>query len=457
MIPSFTLQKLLLVLGDVALILLATYLSPLIRLGHASNVLYHYTGATTFTLFLYLVMLYIFDLYNVNRDFTSRDSALRIAMAVMIAGFLAAFLFYSLPRWRYGRGIFLIQIITVWLLVLGWRRIFSLVFPGTVAKERILIVGAGRCSTALYELLKSRVSPYKVVGFLDDDEAKLQKTVGSPAVLGTTDQLIQIAARRKVKTAIVAITHNRPKRLIHGILEAKLKGINIVEMPMVFEGLTRRVPVEHIHDEWLLFAGGFYLISKEYLQKVKRLIDLAFSTVFLTVSLPVLGIVALAIRLDSKGPIFYKQNRIGKGGSEFSLWKFRSMVANAEEKGVVWAKENDKRVTRVGKVLRLLRIDEIPQLFNVLRGEMSLIGPRPERPEFVKELETQVPYYLVRHTVRPGITGWAQVNYRYGASAEDALRKLEYDLYYIKNMSLLLDLKILLKTIGVVIFGQGAR
>jgi exopolysaccharide biosynthesis polyprenyl glycosylphosphotransferase len=260
-----------------------------------------------------------------------------------------------------------------------------------------------------------------------------------------------------VKTVIVAITHNRPKRLIQAILEAKLRGINIVEMPTVFERLTKRVPVAHIHDEWLLFAGGFYLISKEYLRKVKRLIDLAFSSVFLTVSLPVLGITALAIRLDSKGPVFYKQKRLGKNGLEFTLWKFRSMVANAEENGAVWARKNDGRVTRVGKVIRLVRIDEIPQLFNVLRGEMSLIGPRPERLNFVKELEAKVPYYTLRHTVRPGITGWAQVNYRYGASVEDAIHKLEYDLYYIKNMSLLLDLKILLKTIGVVIFGQGAR
>ena len=457
MIPSFTPQKWLLLLGDAVLILIAAHLSTMIRLGHAINVFHHYTGATTFTMFLYLVMLYIFDLYNLNRNFNSRDSAFRTLLAVMIAGFFAAFLFYSLPRWRYGRGIFLIQMIMVWFLLNGWRWVFSILFPAAMGKEKTLVLGAGRCGTALYELLKSRISPYRVAGFLDDDPGKLQKNVGSPAVLGRTDQLIEIAARRKVKTAIVAITHNRPKRLIRSILEAKLKGINILEMPTVFEGLTRRIPVEHIHDEWLLFAGGFYLISKEYLQKVKRLIDFAFSSLFLTLSLPVLGITALAIKLDSRGPIFYKQNRLGRGGSEFTLWKFRSMVVKAEENGAVWAKANDTRVTRAGKVIRLLRVDEIPQLFNVFRGEMSLIGPRPERPEFVKELEAQVPYYAVRHTVRPGITGWAQVNYRYGASVEDTLRKLEYDLYYIKNMSLLLDLKIMLKTIGVVIFGQGAR
>jgi FlaA1/EpsC-like NDP-sugar epimerase len=187
MIPSFILQKLLLVFGDMVIILLAAYLSPLIRLGQVNNVLYHHTGATAVTLFLYLVLLYIFDLYNMNRSFLSKDSGLRAALAVGIAAIFAAFLFYSIPQWRYGRGIFLIQMILMWLLVLGWRSIFSLIFPSTIARERVLIVGAGRCSAALYEVLKKRVSPFKVVGFLDDDQAKLHKIVGSPAVLGSTD------------------------------------------------------------------------------------------------------------------------------------------------------------------------------------------------------------------------------------------------------------------------------
>jgi exopolysaccharide biosynthesis polyprenyl glycosylphosphotransferase len=193
------------------------------------------------------------------------------------------------------------------------------------------------------------------------------------------------------------------------------------------------------------------------MQKVKRLIDFAVSALLLLGTMPVMVLSALAIRLDSPGPVFFKQERVGKNGLVFVLWKFRSMRQNAEENGAVWAEKVDPRVTRVGKWIRLLRIDEIPQLYNVFRGEMSLIGPRPERPEFIQELEKQIPYYGIRHSVRPGITGWAQVNYRYGASVEDALRKLEYDLYYIKKMSLLLDFKIILKTIGVVLFGQGAR
>ncbi|MBW1703193.1 MAG: exopolysaccharide biosynthesis polyprenyl glycosylphosphotransferase [Deltaproteobacteria bacterium] len=190
---------------------------------------------------------------------------------------------------------------------------------------------------------------------------------------------------------------------------------------------------------------------------MKRLIDLSISALIIIITLPLLAVTALAIRLDSPGPVFFKQQRVGKGGKVFSVWKFRSMYKDAEQNGAVWADKSDPRVTRVGRVIRFLRIDELPQLWNIFRGEMSLIGPRPERPEFVRELTASIPYYDIRHSVSPGITGWAQVNYPYGASVEDALHKLEYDVYYIKNMSLFLDFKIFIRTIGVVLFGQGAR
>lgn len=321
----------------------------------------------------------------------------------------------------------------------------------------MLIIGAGRCGTALSHLLGAEFSPYRVVGFLDDDPAKQEKVMGSPKVLGPTERFKEIASKMRVNTAILAITHDRPSGLVRRVLEARLNGMSIMEMPTVYEVLTKRVPVEHICDHWLLFTDGFYLVSKEYMQKVKRLVDFVLSALLLMGTLPITVLSALAIRFDSPGPLFFKQERVGKNGLVFVLWKFRSMRQDAEQNGAVWAEEIDSRVTRVGKWIRLLRIDEIPQLYNVFRGEMSLIGPRPERPEFIQELEKQIPYYGIRHSVRPGITGWAQVNYRYGASVEDALRKLEYDLYYIKNMSLLLDFKIILKTIGVVLFGQGAR
>jgi exopolysaccharide biosynthesis polyprenyl glycosylphosphotransferase len=267
----------------------------------------------------------------------------------------------------------------------------------------------------------------------------------------------ELAASLKIKTAVLAITENRPASLIKQLLKFRLKGIEILDMPAVYEQLTRRIPVEHIRDEWIIFASGFYLVVKDYIQKIKRLIDFGVSSLLLLITFPLMAMTALAIRLDSAGPVFFKQARLGKDNLVFTLWKFRSMHYNAEENGAVWAEEKDPRITRVGKWIRLLRIDELPQLINVFCGEMSLIGPRPERPEFVRQLSEKIPYYSLRHAIRPGITGWAQVNYRYGASVEDARFKLEYDLYYIKNMSLLLDLKILLRTIGVILFGQGAR
>lgn len=228
-------------------------------------------------------------------------------------------------------------------------------------------------------------------------------------------------------------------------------------MPTVYEQLTGRIPVRFIEDQWLLFTEGFSLLSKEYVQKIKRVIDIIVAGLMLVCLSPILLITAVCIKIDSRGPVFYRQKRVGKGGRVFSVVKFRSMRTDAEARGATWAAKNDARVTRVGHWIRLFRIDEIPQIWNIFMGDMTLVGPRPERPEFVKGLEEQIPYYGSRHCVAPGITGWAQVNYPYGSTVTDALNKLEYDLYYIKNMSLLLDFKILLKTIGVVFMGQGAR
>jgi exopolysaccharide biosynthesis polyprenyl glycosylphosphotransferase len=255
----------------------------------------------------------------------------------------------------------------------------------------------------------------------------------------------------------LAITRDRPPELVRKILDARFQGINVREMADVYEELTGRIPIRYIADQWLLSSEGFSLLYKEYVQKVKRLVDVGFSSVLLLLTAPLFGITALAVRLDSPGPIFYKQERVGKGRKPFTIYKFRSMREDAESGGARWAMERDPRVTKVGNLLRLTHVDELPQIWNVFRGDMSVVGPRPERPEFVRMLEEAVPYYAVRHAVRPGITGWAQVSYRYGASIEDAMRKLESDLYYVKNMSLFLDLKIMLRTIGVVFLTDGAR
>jgi sugar transferase (PEP-CTERM system associated) len=276
-------------------------------------------------------------------------------------------------------------------------------------------------------------------------------------VLGTCDELVEIARRVGASTAILAIPNGRSARLIKGVLGARLKGINIREMADVYEELTGRIPVDNIGDEWLLFAEGFYLLRKEYMQKLKRLIDIVASVLLLMLTAPLLSLAALAIRLDSPGNVFYSQRRVGRDQQLFTIYKFRSMRQDAESDGARWTSERDSRITRVGRLLRLTHIDEIPQILNLFKGDMSLVGPRPERPEFVEVLDKEVPYYFVRHTVKPGMTGWAQVNYRYGASVEDTKNKLEYDLYYVKNMSLFLDFKILLRTLGVVLIGDGAR
>jgi len=457
MIPSFTPRRKLLFCGDLVLILTATQLAPWVRYGKFFPIFHVHTGASTFTLLLCLTMLYIFDLYNLRRTFALKDTPLRTAIAVTFVFVCSTLIFYSLPSWRFGRGILLIQMILAWTLLTGWRFLFSFIFRIATEKKDVLVLGAGHCGMTLCRLLNGPLSPYRVVGFLDDDPLKQEKFVGCAKVMGFTHQLGEFAASLGIKTAILAIAKNRPSSLIKQLLEFRLKGIAILDMPAVYEQLTRRIPVEHIRDEWVIFAAGFYLVTNDYIQKIKRLIDFGVSSLLLLVTLPLMAMTALAIRLDSAGPTFFKQARVGKDDQVFKLWKFRSMHSNAEENGAVWAGEKDPRITRVGKWIRLLRIDELPQIINVFRGEMSLIGPRPERPEFIKDLGEKIPYYYLRHSVRPGITGWAQVNYRYGASVEDARFKLEYDLYYIKNMSLILDLKILLRTIGVVLFGQGAR
>ncbi len=444
-------------IGDIVLILAATELSTWLRLGYSIPAFSLYTGASTFTFLLYMATLYIFDLYNVNRSRLTKEVGVRLSVAVGSAGILSAVVFYSLPNWVFGRGIFLIQMILVLVFLFGWRWLFTTALSAPMGQTDVLIIGAGRSGTALYSLLETPESPYRAVGFLDDDPAKLGKSIGPASVLGTTGQLIEIAAQKEVDIAILAITHDRSEELVDRVINGRLHGLTIMDMPAIYEELTGSIPVEHLRHDWLLFASGFSLISKQYVRRMKRLIDFASSTLLLIVSVPVMLLTAIAIKLESRGPVFFKQERVGKNGEIFLAFKFRSMRERAEDKGAIWASEDDPRVTRVGKVIRFLRIDELPQILNVFRAEMSLIGPRPERPEFVRELESRIPFYGIRHAVRPGITGWAQVMYGYGASVEDALKKLEYDLFYLKNMSILLDIKILLKTIGVVLFGQGAR
>ena len=245
--------------------------------------------------------------------------------------------------------------------------------------------------------------------------------------------------------------------IAHELLLAKLRGSMVVDIRSFYEHVVQRLPLTQINDEWLLQSEGFSLNTRGSLRRLKRALDVLISLVLLVITAPIMLLTAIIVRLESPGPVIYKQDRVGLFEKEFTVYKFRSMRADAEKNGAVWASAQDSRVTRFGKLIRKVRIDELPQIWNILKGDMSFIGPRPERMAFVQKLKESIPYYSLRHTVKPGLTGWAQVCYPYGASVEDARRKLEYDLYYIKNMSLLLDIHIVFKTIGVVLFPKGAR
>ncbi len=453
---GFPRHRWLLLLGDVVLILCAVILSIGLRIRFSWDTVTAYAVEPSFTLALYPVALYIFDLYNVQRVFRSWETAFRSAIAVGLGTIIVVSIFYIAPLWPYGRGVMLLEAVLSWYFLNLWRFGYGIMFQKSGQRKPVLILGAGACGKTIYKLLKSPLSPYEIKGFIDDDPSLFSDPSG-PAVIGGTDRIVEIAGRASVDTTILAIPRNRSEHLVRNVLEARLKGINVLDMADVYEALTGRIPVGSIGDQWLLFAQGFYLLRADYVQKFKRLMDFIASGLILLAMSPVLGFAVLAIKLDSPGPIFYTQRRVGKDREAFTIYKFRSMQYRAEEGGAQWAKEKDPRVTRVGRVLRLTHVDELPQIWNIFKGDMSLVGPRPERPEFVDILEKQVPYYFVRHTIKPGLTGWAQINYRYGASVEDARTKLEYDLYYVKNMSLFLDLKIILRTVGVVLLKDGAR
>jgi len=293
------------------------------------------------------------------------------------AGVLLAFLFYALPHWEFGRGIFLLQMVFVWCFGFVWRKALFRINPITSGKEKVLILGAGESGAAMHQLLQMAHSPYEAVGFLDDDPEKLGKTIGTLPVRGKTSQLKEIGKETGATTTLLAITKARPKELIKTILDARLEGMTIKDMPAVFEDITGTVPVEHIRDDWLVFADGFNLITKPYVQKVKRLVDFGSSGFLLLLSLPIILCTVLAIRIDSPGPIFFRQQRVGKGGKPFTAWKFRSMSQDAEKNGAQWALNEDPRTTRVGRIIRILRIDELPQIYTFFLGDMRLSGPRP--------------------------------------------------------------------------------
>jgi sugar transferase (PEP-CTERM system associated) len=306
------------------------------------------------------------------------------------------------------------------------------------------------------EVLDQRDYPYEIVGFIDDDPAMVGRSIVNPRVIGTPTDILRLVRDQRIDRIVVGLSDRRGKLPIDELLQAKLSGVRVEESETIYERLTGKILLDDLKPSWLIFSDGFR--ARRLTRVIKRGIDVLLSLVGVVLAAPFMALTALAVRLESPGPVLYAQERVGEHGAVFTLYKFRSMRADAERAGTpIWAKDNDDRVTRVGRVIRLTRLDELPQLWNVLRGDMSFVGPRPERPFFVEQLAEVIPFYRQRHAVKPGVTGWAQVKYRYGASIEDAREKLRYDLYYIKHMSIVFDLTIVLDTVKVILLGKGAK
>ena len=322
-------------------------------------------------------------------------------------------------------------------------------------KKRLLIIGTGGLAVDLCQVILSRRRwGANIIGFLDGNAERVGEQLVKPGIIGTYDQLAQLVEQHRVDTIVVCLEDRRSTLPVQSLLDCKAMGLDILDGHHLFEEVSGRLSIDSLRPSVLIFSTGFQRRLTSLVSK--RLLDVVVSAMGLVALIPLCVLIAALIRVDSPGPVFYRQVRVGLRGQPYMIWKFRSMRQDAEKSGPRWAQANDPRISRIGWWLRKTRIDEFPQLVNVLRGEMSLVGPRPERPVFVQDLRTVIPYYDIRHTVRPGVTGWAQVKFRYGASQQDSHTKLQYDLYYVKNLSFLLDLKILAHTIRVMMLGEGA-
>ncbi len=403
-----------------------------------------------------LLCLYGNSLYDFSERLSSRELLIRLLRTFSILAVASWALYFIVPMVQTGRGVFALALTFGMSFVLAWRVGLRWILRSEGFAERVLVIGAdNKAIDIARETLARKHLGYRVVGFLDDDPSLQGVSILNPRVIGTTSQACELALQHGVTRVIVAAMDYRGRLSMDALLRCKTNGIRVQEGSSYYEQLTGKIMIEGLRKSWLIFSDGF-VVSRGRLF-AKRLLDLVVATVGLVLALPFMLLVALAVRLDSPGPIFFRQERVGRRGREFTVWKFRSMRTDAEDGGARWAVEGDTRVTRVGRLIRKTRLDELPQLWNVLVGDMSLVGPRPERRMFVDQLKEQCEWYEQRLVVRPGLTGWAQVKAPYASTFEESIEKLKFDLFYIKNLSLFLDISILLSTARIVLLGRGAR
>ena len=391
-----------------------------------------------------------FDLYDSSRFDAKGELYFRLFLVPGLLALALGGIGYFFPRLLPGNNASLIGLVILTFGLFGWRMAYGWLVQQPYMQEKVYVLGTGQRAQRLVQGLRQRKDlGVEVIGWSGNVDGAITRET-------TAAHLMELAGQHRVHRVIVAMPDRRGMIPVHELLQLRLNGVRIEEATSWLEKISGRIEVEQLYPSWLIFADGFRFSTSFNL--MRRLLSTLMALMLLVVTLPFLPLVILAIKLDSKGPVLYKQRRVGRAGQSFFCYKFRTMRQDAEaDTGPTWAGDDDPRITRIGKFLRSSRIDEIPQLWCVFKGDMGFVGPRPERPEFVEWLSKEIPYYGVRHAVRPGITGWAQVRYKYGNTVEDAKEKLQYDLFYIKNASLGLDILIMFQTIKIVLLGRGAQ
>lgn len=397
-----------------------------------------------------LLLSYYFDLYEPQRISGRWEIYFRLLLVLSVLSFVLAVLVYFFPTIGIGRYVLVSGVSILVIAMVIWRRLYEWIIGLSIFRERVYVLGSGERARSIVATLRAR----------RDLGMEVIAGEGEAAANGQFDRFVaELRAFRKptspIDRVVVAMEDRRGSMPVRELLALRLRGVVIEDSSSLLERLTGKVPLDGLTPSALIFTEGFNV--KTPLQFVRRLTSIAIALLGLAICLPLIPVIALAVHLSSPGPILFRQTRVGRSGRPFTIFKFRTMAQNAEAKGAVWAAKNDPRVTALGRFMRKTRLDEIPQLWNVLRGDMAFVGPRPERPEFVQWLANEIPYYDLRHIIRPGLTGWAQVRYQYGASLEETRQKLEYDLYYIKHLSFGLDLLIMFETIKTIVLRRGAQ
>lgn len=443
-------KKVLLFGGDLIILYFSLWLTLYLRYGFnfehikltVSNP--HFIPFTIIYL-IWLLIFYITDLYDLNIARNNLNFYTTLFKTLLVNFTIAATFFYFIPYFGITpKTILFLNIAIFSILFIAWRQIYNRLLISTALLDNVLIIG----ETQESKDLKKHIEENPQIGFTI-------KKIVQPKDIELIFDLIECIMKEKIQTIVTAIDPHKDINLVRNLYHCLPLDITLYDLPTFYEKITGKVPISAIEEVW--FLENLMREKKKLYESAKRVLDIFYALALGIITLPLYPIVALAVKTDSQGPIFYKQKRVGENSQIFNVYKFRSMVDNAEKNGAQWAQEKDPRVTKVGKFLRVTRLDELPQLYNVFKGDMSFVGPRPERPEFVfgVNLQRQIPFYQIRHLVKPGLTGWAQINFQYGASLEDSIKKLQYDLFYIKNHSFAMDLQIILKTVKIVLSGGG--